>query len=548
MNKRKRSFLSGIVLAGWLISGLPIAAVQMIADRHFQDATTILDPINGSVEGVLQYKDPYGATWWSLGQWDTQGSIYGAVPTLRASGSTQWQNPYKTLVMGPLTSSDGDLILAVDSVAEYGGVYRQPGAPWPNMLIAQNITEPRGWFKNYGPSIDSLHELILDIELNLLQADNTYTTGYNSSIHAAQFLLYFTIQNLNPSSSGYGDFLWFGLRFYDDRDSLPDLFVFPDAGTGKLMYNIGVAPFWTTGLQVGQWKRLVGDLLPHIKLALQEAWNQGFLLDSQSFSDYKIGAMNMGWEVPGLSVVSMQVRNFGLQAYGLDFAKPYEFNIDGESGGWGIANMVDVNLGALNGVWTLTAPGNDPQLNGPQMRLSADRYKQVVVRMSNDGNPIASSIAQLFWRRNWGEGFSESRSVSVTVANDGEWGKYTFDMSSNPEWNGEIVQLRLDPIMSGDGHSVGIDYVRPVVDSIIVGDGFALKGDLSGGVDHVLYWDGAPYQQYTLQQTTNLIDGLWLDVDGFVDVPFSSPLMQWTLSETNRPSSGFYRLRGSPGP
>ena len=77
--------------------------------------------------------------------------------------------------------------------------------------------------------------------------------------------------------------------------------------------------------------------------------------------------MNMGWEVPGLSDVAMQVRSFGLQAYGLDFARPYEFNVDGESDGWQAVNMVDINSGALAGTWVLT-PGDDPILNATAPR------------------------------------------------------------------------------------------------------------------------------------------------------------------------------------
>ncbi|RKX44161.1 MAG: hypothetical protein DRP64_07030, partial [Verrucomicrobia bacterium] len=123
-----------------------------------------------------------------------------------------------------------------------------------------------------------------------------------------------------------------------------------------------------------------------------------------------------------------------------------------------------------------------------------------------------------------------------------------FDMDSNPEWNGEIVQLRLDPIASGDGQPIGVDYIRPVVGSVLEGDVSDLKGDLSGGVDHVLYWDGVPYQQYTLQQSTNLVEGSWVNASGFVDVPFTDSLMQQTLADTNRPSMGFYRLLVSPGP
>ena len=53
----------------------------------------------------------------------------------------------------------------------------------------------------------------------------------------------------------------------------------------------------------------------------------------------------------------MQIRNFGVQAYGLGFAKPYEFKTDGESEGWGFTNMVEVGSdGALDGKWMLTVP------------------------------------------------------------------------------------------------------------------------------------------------------------------------------------------------
>ncbi|RKX45478.1 MAG: hypothetical protein DRP64_04660, partial [Verrucomicrobia bacterium] len=457
MKKRDREILHVFLLVGWMVSGLPVSAVQMIADRHFQDGVDVLAPADGTVEGMLQYKEPYGATRWQLAQWSSQESVYGTDPTGLSSGSMQWKNPYKRLVMGPLGSSDGDLVLALDSVAEYGGVYRQAGEAWPHILVQQDITNPNGWFKAYGPSVADLHELIVDVELRLNYIDSIYTSGYSPGLHAAQFLLYFTVQNLNPSSSGYGDYLWFGLRFYDDRDPLPDPYVAGDGGTGKLIYNIGASPYWSTGMQTGVWKRATVNILPDIEDALQEAWNRGYLTGSSDIADYKIGGMNMGWEVPGLSDAAMQIRNFGVQAYGLDFAKPYEFNIDGESDGWGFSNMVEVGSGgALDGKWMLAVPGADPQLIGPEMHLGTDRYKQVVVCMANMGNPAGNSTAQLFWRRSGDAGFSESRSVAMPVSNSGTYDKYTFDMDSNPEWNGEIVQLRLDPIVSGDGQPIGV--------------------------------------------------------------------------------------------
>ena len=457
-------WLCGVVVCIWQASTEPAAGVQLIADRHFQDGMKILAPVGGAVEGELQCKKPHGEIWWSVAQWGSRESISGAVPIGLGSGSTQWTNQCKSVVAGPLGSSDGDLVLSLDSVAEYGGAYWQAGDSWPHLLVQQGISGPGAWFKACGPSIADLHELILDVELRLNHIESVYGPGYNPGVHAAQFLLYFTVQNLNPSSSGYGDLLWFGLSFYDDRHPLPGLHVAGDKGTGKLIYNIGASPYWSTGMQTGVWKRATVDLLPDIEDALQEAWSRGYLTGSSDVADYKIGGMNMGWEVPGLSDVSMQIRNFGLQAYGLDFAKPSEFNVDGESDGWQAVNMVELYSGALDGKWILR-PGDNPMLNGPEMRLSAARHKQVVVRMANDGNPVEDSVAHLFWRRAGDAGFSEARSIAIPVASGGGWAKYTFDVASNPDWNGEIVQLRLDPVIAGDGHAIGVDYIRPVADS-----------------------------------------------------------------------------------
>ena len=540
-----------ILMIVWLVA-VRTGAVPLIADRHFQDGAMVLYPVGGLDEGIIQYKAPYGTTWWRLAQWGSQQSIYGTDPIALSSGSLLWSNAFKSVAMGPLDSADGDLVLAVNSINEYDGTYRQPGESWPAFLISQRIGNPQGWFKAYAPNIADLHELIIDIDARLLYANHVYTAGYNASLHAAQFLIYFTVQNLktNPKTADYGNYYWFGLRLYDDRESLPGLNVQHDVGTGKLIYNVGIAPFCDTGLQVGAWKRVTGDILPLIKSGLQEAWSRGYLTNSFNYADYKIGGMNMGWEVPGLSDVAMQVRNFDLQAYGLDFAKPYEFNLDGESDGWSFTNMVDqAQPGALGGRWVLSVPGSDPQLIGPAMRLRASRYPQVVVSMANAGNPVDGSVAQLYWKRLGDADFTEDRSVQVSVGNGGGWKKYTFDTGSNTNWNGEIVQFRFDPVLYGDGHSVGVDYIRPVADTVIEGNEPALHLDVSEGLDRtVFYWDGVPYQQYTLQRSTNLVANAWTDVAHAVDLPFSNSLMEQMPSETNQPSCAYYHLLVSPGP
>jgi|GEM_PF-1576410 len=538
-----------------LIIGCPASAVQMIADRHFQDGAIVLNPVSGADEGIIQYKAPYGTTWWRLAQWGSEQSIYGTAPMVLGSGSLQWSNSFKAVVSGSPDSADRDLILAVDAINEYGGIYRKSGESWPALLISQRISNPQGWFKNYAPSIADLNELIIDIEARLLYAQNIYTNGYSSSLHAAHFLIYFTIQNLqtNPKTADYGNYYWFGLALYDDRYSLPGLAVAQDGdgvttGTGKLMYNIGIAPFCTTGLQTGAWKRVTGDILPHIKAGLQEAWSRGYLTNSFNYADYKIGGMNMGWEVPGLSRVAMQVRNFGLQAYGLNFAKPYEFNTDGESDGWSYANLTDIGAsGSTNGTWVLAAATNDPQLIGPPMRLNASLYRRILVRTANAGNPVAASVAQLYWKRVGDAEFSDAQAVSVSVNNGGGWKEYGFDVGDNTNWIGEITQLRFDPVLFGDGHSVGVDYIRPVVDSVSISNAPLLMW-ASSGESATIFWNSRPYEMYTMQTSTTLVNAVWTDVPGFTATQPTDSVFQYPVANTNLSNCGFFRVRVTPGP
>jgi len=90
--------------------------------------------------------------------------------------------------------------------------------------------------------------------------------------------------------------------------------VLVDGFTQKLIYSTGIEPFTSEKIADGNWMTIGGDLLPHMKAALQEAWSQGILLDSQDFSDYKIGGMNMGWEMTGMNNASMQIRNYSVTA------------------------------------------------------------------------------------------------------------------------------------------------------------------------------------------------------------------------------------------
>lgn len=288
--------------------------LQLLTDQNFQKGFNVLHPSTGVIQGALQYTSANGTPVWNLAQWYSQSSIYGASPTTLASGSSQFANSDKAVTMGPTTSTDGSLIFAMNGQNEFGNVYRGATDPFPAMLADLKIADPDGWLGTTTPFLSSLSSVQFNIDAKLLYHARNQTTGYNAAIHAVQFSCTFLIQNLNPASSGYGKSMYFLVMLYDDRYAVPSQSISEDLFTGKLIYDVGITPFSTTGLSTGVWKNINGDLLPLIKNGLTEAWSRGFLTESQSYADYKISLFTMGIECPGLNILTMQVKNLSLIA------------------------------------------------------------------------------------------------------------------------------------------------------------------------------------------------------------------------------------------
>lgn len=307
---QKVSFLvAGFLFLSWLAAN---GQMEMINDRHFQTGFVVLAP-SGSVEGNMQYTTANGSPQWLMGQWNSVQSIYGTSGQNLPDGSVKWQNSYKTVIQAPSSSTSADLVLGVNSINEYGNTYRSAMDPWPALLVQQSISEPGGWRSSTAPSIAQMSQAVLNLDIKLTKADNRYTEGYNPAIHASQFLIYFTIQNLNPESPGFGKYLWFGTCVYDDRYTVTNSYSLLDLGTQSLIYAVGLSDLgFEQGPQVGESINLNYDMLPHIQAALQYAWDHDYLTESMDPNDYKIGAMNLGWEVPGLADVEMQVKDLSL--------------------------------------------------------------------------------------------------------------------------------------------------------------------------------------------------------------------------------------------
>lgn len=320
-----------VAALGCFVMAVMAADVELVGDPQGERGVRVHGLSDKrSTEAVLRLRESAAEPLWELSQWDSRESIAGIPPTRLATGALSWRNRFKEFIMGAGTD-DGDFVLAVNSIAEYNGVFRTSGkTPWPHLLLSQTVSAPGGHCAARAPPLADIATMPFRIDVRMRTAEHLHDAarGYSPRLHAAHVMLYLTVQNLNAArAKGYGDYYWFGVTFYDDRAEVPVPHAMPDAGgdpakgekrgTGKFIYNVGLTPFADTGLVPGgDWRTLNGDLLPLVLGGLRHAWAQGFLVDSRDLADYRIGGLNIGWEAPGLSAVSFQFRNLSIRACG----------------------------------------------------------------------------------------------------------------------------------------------------------------------------------------------------------------------------------------
>ncbi len=282
-------------------------ARELIRDNHFRGGFTLLEPTPGKLVpyGQLPATDPSASCVWQLAQWSTKFRLDPGPPQLLSGGAVRFANRGKSITLGRPGSSHADIALAVEGSAEYGDRARRQGEPWVHLLLGQDIADP--------PIVQDIATARLRISTKLLRSVLHRTNDYTPGLHAAQLQLFLTIQNLNRQSPGYGDYLWFGVPLYDDRERVVGPCMILDGFTQKFIYTPDEGLYTSQSTHDGSWVKIDRDILPIILHGLETAWNHGYLGHSHSLADYRIAAMNLGWEVPGIFDVEAQVRDFSLE-------------------------------------------------------------------------------------------------------------------------------------------------------------------------------------------------------------------------------------------
>jgi len=284
---------------------------ELIQDREFRRGFILWEPKPGRHVRYGEFKGfDASPPVWGLSQWSSKFPLDPAGATHRRELLVS-SNAAKTVVL----TKDSILTLAANSAVEYGPRARTAKDPWVHLLVEQEFDAPA---RLAGLSAARLH-----VEARLVRSRNLHQGDYAPGTHAAQFQIFFTVQNRNRASKGYGDLLWFGVPIYDNRDRFPAEFKAQDfGGTAKFIFTPGGRTFTSASAHDGQWITIDKDLLPMMRSALETAWSRGFLRDSKDAADYAIGGMNMGWELPGTFDVEMQVRRLSLKVEAATPAAP----------------------------------------------------------------------------------------------------------------------------------------------------------------------------------------------------------------------------------
>jgi hypothetical protein len=280
---------------------------ELISDPHFLKGFQLVDPeARTSNYGIWC---PFFETTpvWKLAQWHTiQKLSPNGMQRTASRDSAQIANDCKAVTVTTPEHSRSDLILEVLGNTEYQGTPRAGDEPWVHLLVEQAIeTKPR---------LVDLTALNFHLEARLLFAKLYKPKQFDETKHAAQYQVFFYLQDTNRKSEGYGEMIWFGVPVYDNREWMTDRYEAADfAGSGMFICTLAHEDVCPDSAHGGKWITLEADLLPQMKEAFSIAQKKGFMQKTKSLEDIRLTGMNMGWEVPGLLDVSLQTRNLSLR-------------------------------------------------------------------------------------------------------------------------------------------------------------------------------------------------------------------------------------------
>ena len=126
------------------------------------------------------------------------------------------------------------------------------------------------------------------------------------------------------------------------------------------------------------------------------------------------------------------------------------FFFRGTRAGWTYINASDSGYPVPADRLRVNVNSSDPQMWGPECSFQAAEVPRIYIRAAYHTATGATPTAELFWERENGAfPVSATQRQPFTATNDGKLRIYTVNLSTNPNWTGQISRLRFDPVPSG---------------------------------------------------------------------------------------------------
>src|SRR3989338_3129828 len=276
---------------------------SVIHDPTYQSGFSVRTP-----ESVLSYTTsnlyPFGNNnnskpEWTVGQWGSQYPFSSTTPkTVLANGAVEYKTPGKRVVLGP----GNYVLLGLNSIDWGSFVQRLKSSPVKGFISMV----PEKHTKDLIP-ISQLESVQYKMSFRLVKAEQG---GPGSGGAQAQANLRLT--NRNPNSPGYGEWVYFIIKLYDNRYRTISYKTQRDGGTGALLYILPSSDFYgNKSAWDMQWITIDKDILPMFAGAIQVGYSQGYL-KSNDLDDYVPTFTGVHWEMTALKSVEMEFKDYDM--------------------------------------------------------------------------------------------------------------------------------------------------------------------------------------------------------------------------------------------
>ena len=162
---------------------------------------------------VIQFGTQDDKPSWQLGQWASRYSFADesvTAITQKDNGVFEMENPTKHFTI----DTNRPLLIFDCTASKCYDAPRKDGL-WQHLLIETEFTDinnPDSYTK-----VSELTDIEVSAKIKLLKFEDKMDGRQDPELHAAQFLLFFTVHNANKDSKGFHEMIWFGITFFDNR-------------------------------------------------------------------------------------------------------------------------------------------------------------------------------------------------------------------------------------------------------------------------------------------------------------------------------------------